>query len=155
MLTDSVTARDAATSFLAKAGLTWGEYQSVHVRFGDEHHQKPEVTKVLLIELNHLLEDGAAVVLFSDKPDLLPDMSANQNVHVRFHKGVHSAKSGGSALEDALTDLLLMGQSMRIFSLSRYAWGSGFAVAASILYDVPLFQKVAFRKAWDMPEFSK
>lgn len=152
VLTDNATARDAATSFLAKVGLRRGEYQSVHVRFGDAHHQKPEVTKVLLIELNRLLEGGAAVVLFSDKPDLLPDMSANQNVHVRFHKGVHSAKSGGSALENALTDLLLMGQSTRIFSLSRYAWGSGFAQAASILYDSPLIQIVSFNKVWHAKE---
>lgn len=156
LLTESKTARDSANSFLANVGLDRGGYRSVHVRFGDSRHQKPEATTRLLSHLNGLFDGEVPLVLFSDKPELLPDVSTNQSVHVRVHAGVHSAMSSDTRnIEDALTDLLLMGQSSRIVSLSRYAWGSGFALAASIIYDVPLFQKVAFQKVWDMPEFSR
>lgn len=143
-------ARAAAKEFLTLAGLEPRGYAAVHVRFGDEKDQKSGVTELILQKLKVFCSETSPVLMMSDKPLLLLEAGLNSIATVRNHGGSHSGlDTDEESLMFALTDLELLGQSDRIFSYSRYAWGSGFAQIASELHQVPLVKRTAFRKVFE------
>lgn len=142
----NTSAQQAAREFLSSVGLERKRYFAAHVRFGDSKHQKADVTEMILAELQRLHGAQAPILLLSDKPELLVGAGLDSLGKVRLHRGMHSGRDiCEEDLLDALTDLELLGQSQRIFSFSRYAWGSGFAQIAGALWQVPVEQRSAFR----------
>lgn len=132
-------------TFLSDNRLEAREFVVLHVRLGDEISKAVDAAETLTAvvrlcrdELQTVYGETLPVVVMSDS-----FVEARSPIEDRFvfrsAQPGHLGLPGGEASEkDGLVDFFLMGLALKIYSASVYKWGSGFSLAASQLFDVPL-----------------
>ena len=132
--------------FLLQHNLSSGEFDVAHIRFGDPKTRKQDITELIMRRLESLCGQSNRMLVISDHPSILPNFGNSSHVIVR----THSIDRDGHRYSDeefltVLTDFFLMTRAKRIFSFSRYAWGSGFCQVASALSGTPLHSVIRHR----------
>ena len=144
---------EALNRFLAENKLVGGGFSIAHVRFGDPRDQKRDITSLIRNCALSVAQGSDPLVVLADHPYLLPEFPAGNQVIVRAGTNVHSGHGvDRDQFLETLEDFFLIARSSRVFSLSRYAWGSGFVSSAAQLFEVELTPIVVHRKVFDLPQ---
>lgn len=131
--------------FLSENRLTAGEFVALHIRLGDavretrsSSQQLTDALRVCRNELRHAHRETRRIVVFADSA--LDSVSPiGEDVVFRSSTPGHlGLTAGGDSERDGLIDFFLMGLARKIYSASVYKWGSGFSLAASQVFAVPL-----------------
>jgi hypothetical protein len=131
--------------FLDANLLVPGQFAVLHFRLGDGSHERTDASELLVTTLRACLgevrdshNETLPVVVMSDHPSGTASLGTDKIIYSPSKRG-HLGLSGDSdAARDGLADFFLMGLASKIYSASTYSWGSGFSLAASQLFDIPL-----------------
>lgn len=129
------------------------DYNVLHIRLGDEQllgnpsSSKDEDYAILYDYLKAYFENNH-LLLLSDSPSFREYAKKKNNFYILPIKPTHfGIETDTDSLFDIITEFFSMQKALIIYSYSVYNWDSGFAKAASLIFNVPMV-RIPRIEAW-------
>jgi hypothetical protein len=116
-------------------------YTALHYRLGDNHliHQKQENLTHLIESISRNIKDQEQYILLSDSHELKKQAPKHSNIIMYDFKPVHTGyECDESSVKYSLLEFFSVSGSNSIKTYSAYSHTSGFVMAASKIFDIPL-----------------
>lgn len=139
--------RECIENFFELHNLKDKEFAVLHIRFKDENEYSDileikEIIEKAILAVKNTNQNNMPIVLISNfNSNLhLKDLEENNaNVIIKESKSTHLGTANDENEEiQTLADFFLVDRSFLVYTYSEYDWISGFSLAASAIFDVPL-----------------